>query len=106
MVQLLKNPPTMWETWVSSLGWEKSSGEGKGYPLQYSGLENSMEGVPQGVPKIQMRLSLSYSKTMQGKFKHKIFSCPLASSLPFTEHSVSAVNTDKTSLSAETSAQI
>ena len=36
--QLVKNPPAMWETWVRSLGWEDSSGEGKGYPLQYSGL--------------------------------------------------------------------
>ena len=22
MAQLVKNPPTMWETWVQSLGWE------------------------------------------------------------------------------------
>ena len=22
MAQLVKNPPTMWETWVGSLGWE------------------------------------------------------------------------------------
>ena len=26
----------------STLGWEDSPGEGKGYPLQYSGLEKSM----------------------------------------------------------------
>ena len=32
----------MQETWVRSLGWEDSPGEGKGYPLQYTGLENSM----------------------------------------------------------------
>ena len=37
-----KNLPAMWETWVWSLGWEDSPGEGKGYPLQYSCLENSM----------------------------------------------------------------
>ena len=36
VAQLVKNLPTMWETWVRSLDWE-----GKGYPLQYSGLENS-----------------------------------------------------------------
>ena len=23
MAQLVKNPPTMWETWVQSLGWEE-----------------------------------------------------------------------------------
>ena len=28
---------------VRSLSWEDSPGEGKGYPLQYSGLENSMD---------------------------------------------------------------
>ena len=26
----------MWETWVRSLSWEDSSGEGNGYPVQYS----------------------------------------------------------------------
>ena len=30
MAQLVKNPPTMWETWVQSLGWEDNPGEGKG----------------------------------------------------------------------------
>ena len=34
--QLVKNPPATRETWVRSLGWEDSPGEGKGYPLQYS----------------------------------------------------------------------
>ena len=29
------------------------SGEGKGYPLQYSGLENSVEGTVHGVAKSQ-----------------------------------------------------
>ena len=32
-------------------------GEGKGYPLQYSGLENSMDCVDHGVTKSQTRLS-------------------------------------------------
>ena len=41
VVQLVKNLPAMWETWVRSLGWEDSPGEGKGYPLQYSGLKYS-----------------------------------------------------------------
>ena len=43
--QLVKNPPAMWETWVRSLGWEDPPGKGKGYPLQYSGLENSMNCI-------------------------------------------------------------
>ena len=33
------------------------SGEGKGYPLQYSGLENSMDYVVHGVTKSRTRLS-------------------------------------------------
>ena len=44
-----KNPPAIWETWVRSPGLERSPGEGKGYPLQYSGLENSMDCVVHGV---------------------------------------------------------
>ena len=33
VAQLVKNPPTMRETWVWSLDWEDSPREGKGYPL-------------------------------------------------------------------------
>ena len=29
MAQLVKNPPAMWETWVSSLGWEDPLEKGK-----------------------------------------------------------------------------
>ena len=32
-------------------GLERSPGEGKGYPLQYSGLENSMDCIIHGVAK-------------------------------------------------------
>ena len=32
-------------------GLERSPGEGKGYPLQYSGLENSMDCIVHGVRK-------------------------------------------------------
>ena len=35
----------------------KSPGEGKGYPLQYSGLENSMDCTAHRVTKSQTRLS-------------------------------------------------
>ena len=38
-------------------GLGRSSREGKGYPLQYSGLENSMDCIVHGVPKSQTRLS-------------------------------------------------
>ena len=40
---------------ISGLG--RSRGEGKGYPLQYSGLENSMDYIVHGVTKSQARLS-------------------------------------------------
>ena len=38
-------------------GLGRSPGEGKGYPLQYSGLENSMDYTVHGVTKSQTRLS-------------------------------------------------
>ena len=38
-------------------GLGKSPGEGKGYPLQYSGLENSKECIVHRVTKNQTRLS-------------------------------------------------
>ena len=38
-------------------GLERSTGEGKGYPLQYSGLENSMDSVVHGVAKSWTLLS-------------------------------------------------
>ena len=44
VAQLVKNLPAVWETWV--LG--RSPGEGKDYPLQYSGLENSMDCIVHG----------------------------------------------------------
>ena len=49
VAQLVKNPPTLWETWVQSLGWEDPLEEGTGYPLHYDGLENSMDCVVHGV---------------------------------------------------------
>ena len=56
MALMVKNPPTLWETWVRSLAWEYSPGEGNGYPLEYFGLENSMDSIVHGVAKSQTRL--------------------------------------------------
>ena len=42
-------------------GLERSPGEGKGYPLQYSGLENSMDCIVHGVAKSQTWLSHFHS---------------------------------------------
>ena len=42
-------------------GLGRSSGDRKRYPLQYSGLKNSVDCVVHGVAKSQMRLSLALS---------------------------------------------
>ena len=41
----------------SVLGLGRSPGEGKGYPFQYSGLENSMDCIVHGVTKSRTQLS-------------------------------------------------
>jgi len=41
---MVKRLPTMRETWVQSLGQGRSPGEGNDNPLQYSCLENPMDG--------------------------------------------------------------
>ena len=51
VAQLVKNLPAMRETWVQPLGLDRSPKEVKGYPLQYSGLENSMNCIAHGVTK-------------------------------------------------------
>ena len=62
IAQLVKNLCEMQETWVQSPGEDlyllgRSPGEGKGYPLQYSGLENSMDSIVHRVTKSQTPLS-------------------------------------------------
>ena len=44
-------------------GWGRSTGEEKGYPLQYSVLENFMDYIVHGVAKGQTRLGNFYSLT-------------------------------------------
>ena len=53
---LVRYPPAMWETWVQSLVWDDPLEMGKANPLQYSGLENSMDEV-HGVTKSRTQLS-------------------------------------------------
>ena len=79
IAQLIKNPPAIRETLVQFLGLEDGSagkesacnegdlgsipglgrgpGEGQGYPLQYSGLENSTDCTVHGVTKSRSQLS-------------------------------------------------
>ena len=44
VAQMVKRLPAMWATRIRSPGQEDSPGEGNGNPLQYSCLENSMDG--------------------------------------------------------------
>ena len=62
VAQMVKRLPAMRKTWVWSLGWEDSPGEGNGNSLQYSCLENSMDrgawwATVHGVTKSRTRLS-------------------------------------------------
>ena len=52
-----KNPPANAGDLGSILGLGRSPGEGKGYPLQYSGLESSMDCIVHGITKSRTRLS-------------------------------------------------
>ena len=45
-------------------GWGRSTGEGKGYPLQYPGLENPIDCIVHGVASSQTRLSDSFSSNI------------------------------------------
>ena len=56
VAQLVKNLPAIQETWIGFHGrpggfdhWVGKGG--KGYPLQYSGLENSMDCIVHGIAK-------------------------------------------------------
>ena len=57
VAQLVKNLPAMRETPGSISGLGRSPGEGDGYPLQYSCLENSMDCIIHGVAKSRTRPS-------------------------------------------------
>ena len=57
-------------------GLGSSPGEGKGYPLQYSGLENSKDCIVHGVSKSQTRLSNFHFSCHTGEAKIPL--CALA----------------------------
>ena len=66
VAHLVKNLPAMQKTWVQSLGLGKASGEEKNYPLQYSGLEYSMDCIVHGVAKSQTQLSNFHFTSLHG----------------------------------------
>ena len=64
---MVKNLPAMQETQVQSLGQEDPLEKGKAYPLQNSGLENSMDrgawqAIIYGVTKIQTQLKDKHTR--------------------------------------------
>ena len=65
--QLVKNPPAIRETWVRPLGLEDPLEKGTGYPLQYSGLKNSMHCIFHGLAKSRTRLSNFHTTIFKDK---------------------------------------
>ena len=63
VAQPVKNPPTMHETWVQSLGWEHHLEKGMA-TLKYSGLENSMVCIVHRVTKSRKQLTFSLSLSL------------------------------------------
>ena len=61
-------------------GLERSPGEGKSYPLQYSGLENSTDYAVRGIAESQTRLSNFHfhfsNEHKEKKSSHKIWADP------------------------------
>ena len=57
LAQRVKNPPAMQKILGSIPGLGRSPGEGKGYPFQYSFLENTMDCTVHGITKSQTQLS-------------------------------------------------
>ena len=89
VAQLVKNPRGMQETWVRSLGWGRSPGEGNSHPLQYSGLKDSMDCIVHGLAESdtteQLLLSLFFhilyvSASHSGQF---LFYCFYTVSISF-----------------------
>ena len=53
-------------------GLERSPGKWNSYPLQYSGLENSMECIVHGVAKIRTQLRDFHFHTLEQCFTHSV----------------------------------
>ena len=81
MAQLVKNPLAIMGDLHSIPGLGRSPGEGKGYPLQYSGLENSMDCIVHGLAESDTteRLSLSLVSIYipQHNFEMFVFLCTI-----------------------------
>ena len=79
MAQLVKNLPAMQGT-LPNAGLGRSPGEAKGYPLQYPGLENSMDCIVHGVARLNTTEQLSHN-----------FPSPLAIGVPSSGSSINSL---------------
>ena len=80
-------------------GWEDSPGEGKGYLLQYSGLENSIDCVVHGVAKSQTQLNDFHFQSGYTQNSEKAMaphSSTLAWKIPWMEEPGIYTNNEKT----------
>ena len=68
---MVKNLPAMQENTVQFLGWEDPLEKGKSYPLQYSGLENSMVCIVPRAAKSQTGLSEFHTITEKVLFPRR-----------------------------------
>ena len=57
-------------------GLERSPGEGKGYPLQYSGLENSMDCIVHGAQRVRHNWETFTFKQLKQKIAKRIGTHP------------------------------
>ena len=74
VAQLVKNLPTMQGDLGSIPVLGRSPGEGNSYPLQYSGLENSMGCTVHGVAKSRTRLRDCHFSLLLFKDKYHMIS--------------------------------
>ena len=79
VAQLVKNPPAMPGDLGSIPALGKPPGEGKGYPLQYSGLENSMDFIVHGVTKSRTQLSDLHLRILSLAHHFGFFDLPIKS---------------------------
>ena len=91
VAQLIKNLPAM-QDWTQVSGLDpwvgRSPGEGKGYPLQYSGLEYSMDYIVHGITKSWRRLSNFHFHSAYKLEKHNDNTQPCYIAFPIFNQSV------------------
>ena len=73
-------------------GLGRSAGEGKAYPLQYSGLENSMGCIVRGVANCRTQLSDFHKSHTKSNIVPPVFPCDLSvNALPYNQSSFSSI---------------